>query len=313
MRLPKIRSLDALRAFVEGGSVSSAAARLGLTQPQAGRLLAGLEAELGFALFTRENRRLALTPEGWRFYGQAERVLAGHDGLARLAREIRQGRQDNHLRVLTAPQATHAVLGEALVTMARLVPGFTATIEGRARLDIEALVEQEHFDLGVTVPPLSHPRLKVEPLCETEAVLVLPKAHPLARRRQIGLMDLVGQDLIATHPRSLLRQRLQQLFRDIDQEPRIRFEALNGTIACQLVGLGLGIGLADPFVARSSGAAGMVMRRFEPTIPLPYGLFYPAWQKQSEIAVQLAGLIRDTAQHRAAAIMRSLRGPAASR
>ncbi len=68
--MPSHRSLEALRAFVDGGSVSQAAVRLGRTQPQVGRLLSALEQELGFALFDRQNRRLTLTADGREYYAQ---------------------------------------------------------------------------------------------------------------------------------------------------------------------------------------------------------------------------------------------------
>ncbi len=300
------RSLEALRAFVEGGSVSEAAARLGRTQPQVGRLLSGLEEQLGFPLFSRRNRRLSLTAEGVRFYQQVERVLAGHEGLERLASEIRLARQDDHLRILVAPQVTTALMSEALAAMARGNPVFTATIESRVRLDIETWVGQESFDLGITVLPLSHPALEVEEFCRPEAVAVMAAGHPLAERAMVTLADLVGQDLIVTHPRSLIRQQLDQMFRDAGLSPRIRLETTSGAVACQLVGSGLGVAVADPFVALSSGAAGLVMRRFRPGIPLPYGLLFPAWQPRSRAVTQFAELVAGTGRRQVAALARRL-------
>ena len=55
------------RAFLvtaEEGSLSAAARSLGLTQPTLGRQVAGLEKELGVALFERVGRGLELTPSG---------------------------------------------------------------------------------------------------------------------------------------------------------------------------------------------------------------------------------------------------------
>lgn len=302
-----LRSLEALRAFVEGGSVSQAAARLGRTQPQVGRLLAALEQELGFALFSRENRRLALTAEGFRFWQQAERVLAGHDGLARLASGIRQGKKDNHLRLLTAPQVASFVLGQALRAMAARVPDFSATIDTRIRLDAETVLEQEHFDMGVTVLPLAHAGLKVEPLCEVEAVAVMRRDHPLAARPVVTVTDLPGHDMVVTHPRSLLRQGLEQHCREAGVTPRARFEASNGVVVCQMAALGLGVALADPFVARSSPAPQMVIRAFAPAIPLPYGVFFPTWQPRSALVEDFAALVARSARHEAEILLRGLR------
>jgi DNA-binding transcriptional LysR family regulator len=71
-----LKSLEALRAFMEGGSLKEAAERLHRTQPQVSRLLASLEEEAGFPLFTRKNRRLALTDQAREFYAQVERALS---------------------------------------------------------------------------------------------------------------------------------------------------------------------------------------------------------------------------------------------
>ncbi|MGG5890486.1 LysR family transcriptional regulator [Falsiroseomonas sp. HC035] len=302
-----LRSLDALRAFVDAGSVSQAAERLGKTQPQVGRLLTALEQDLGFQLFHREKRRLTLTVDGLRYYQQAERVLAGHDGLERLAAGIRQGRNDRHLRVLTAPQVASLVLGPALRAMAARVPDFTAQVDTRIRLDAETVVEQEHFDLGVTVLPLTHPKLKVEPVCQLEAVVVMRRDHPLAQLRQVGLAELLSQDLVVTHARSLLRQGLERCCREAGLTLRHRFEASNGVVVCQMVAQGLGVALADPFVARSSPAPHLVMRPFACSIPVPYGLFFPVWQARPAIVDQFARLVVETAQAEAAALRRTLR------
>lgn len=308
MPLPSLRALEALRAFVEGGSVSQAAARLGRTQPQVGRLLAGLEAELGFPLFTRQNRRLALTAAAVRFYRHAERVLAGHEELAQLAGEIRLGRRDDHVRLLVAPPVMGALFGDALVAMAREVPTFTVSVDARMRLDIEAWVGQEAFDLGVSVLPLAHPAVTVEEICRTEAVALMHPDHKLARRSVVEMGDLAGQDLILTHPRSLVRQHMERALRAAGQAVDIRFEATHGTTACQLAALGLGVAIVDPFVAMVS-APGLVMRRLRPTTSLPYALMYPASQVRARTVQRLAALIVQAARARNAALLAELDAP----
>jgi DNA-binding transcriptional LysR family regulator len=89
--------------------------------------------------------------------------------------------------------------------------------------------------------------------------------------------------------------------------PRYRFEASNGVVVCQMAALGLGVALADPFVARSSPAPQMVMRAFAPSIPLPYGAFFPTWQPRSGIVDAFAALVVQTARHEADTLMRHLR------
>jgi DNA-binding transcriptional LysR family regulator len=55
----------------------------------------------------------------------------------------------------------------------------------------------------------------------------------------------------------------------------IRLETNNGLVACRLAGKGLGITIADPFIAWSSGSEGVVIRPFRPAITLRYAFLYP--------------------------------------
>src|SRR5271155_2024139 len=79
---------DELRTFVEvarAGSLSSAARRLGLTQPTAGRHIDALEAALGLALFTRSQRGLAPTTAALALAPHVEAMAASAAALARTA------------------------------------------------------------------------------------------------------------------------------------------------------------------------------------------------------------------------------------
>ncbi|MGE0829647.1 MAG: LysR family transcriptional regulator, partial [Hyphomonadaceae bacterium] len=83
-----------LRGFVElarEGSFTRAAARLGMSQPALTVQIRKLEAELGFTLFSRSTRALALTPEGQEFVALAERVIEEHAAALAGARRIRAG------------------------------------------------------------------------------------------------------------------------------------------------------------------------------------------------------------------------------
>lgn len=303
--MPSQRGLEALRAFVQGGTVSAAAAKMSRTQPQVGRLLAALESELGFPLFVRRGQRLWLTEQGRVFYRQAERTLDSYDALSRAAAQIRRS-SSNHVSILTAPYVTQVLISDTLAVMAKESPTFSATLQTRVRRDIEQWVGDESFDVAVTVLPLVHPAFETEEFLRIEAVAAMHKDHPLARHAVIQLEDLFDVDLIVAHSRSIIRQRIDQLFSEAGVEPNIRFEATNGLIGCQLAAHGLGVCIADPFVARSADKDNLVIRRFRPTLQLPYGLVFPIWQPRSDVVRRLTSLIKVNAAQRASQIENDL-------
>ncbi|MDR5798079.1 LysR family transcriptional regulator [Caballeronia sp. LZ008] len=292
-----LRELEAFRAFIECGSVTLAADRLGRTQPQVGRLLASLEDSVGFRLFDRVGKRLRATPEGWRFYGEVDRVIRELESLTRSAEQIRTGSSE-HLRILVAPHVTNALVSPALVEVQRRLPTFTAEVASRVRLDIETWITQEQFDVGLSILPIDNATIDVEPFLRTQAVIAMSTDHPLAAQKVVSLKDILGIPLVATHSRSLLRQHLERLFRNEKRKADIRYEATNGLTACELAAQGLGVALADPVVAISTGAENLVLREFSEGMPMEYGFLYPIGKTRSTAASVFAEAVRMTLQER---------------
>lgn len=293
--MPALRGLEALRAFVETGTVSQAAAKLGRTQPQVGRLLGALESELGFPLFDRQNKRLTLTAEGREFYQHAERLLQGHDGLERFASQLRRGGR-HHIRILAAPHVTHAIVIDPVAALSRRNPRFTASVDSRVRIDIDSWLGQEHFDLGITVLPVNHAGFETEEFLRVEAVAAMAEGHPLAGQEAVTAEDLASTSFIATHRRSLVQRQIERQVSEAGIVLTSRFETQSGMIACQLAERGLGCCVADPFVARSSGTPSLVFRPYRPAIELRYGFVFPAWQSRSRLARELSAEIAEHAR-----------------
>lgn len=290
-----LRGLEAFLAFMEGGSISEAAQRLHRTQPQVSRLLADLEADFGIALFSRKQRSLLPTDAARDLYPEVDRALRGLASVKEFAGRIRD-QKGSHVRVLTAPHVTDAVLADAIAAMSREDPEFSASLDSRSRIDIDLWLGKETFDLAVTVLPIENAAVDIEPLASVGAVAVVSADHPLATRDCVRVEDLADHSLIATSARSVLRQRLDELLRQAGLSPRIAFETPNGLIACQLAGRGLGVAVADGFIARSSLRPDLVMRRFEPTIELGYVLLYPKGVARSPTVERLSALIRASAR-----------------
>lgn len=284
------KSLLAFRAFMEGGSVNDAAERLHRTQPQVSRLLASLEKEVGFPLFVRKGRRLNPTFEARELYSQVERALSSLDEVGNEARRIKN-RQRSHVRILTAPHVTNVLVGEAIATLTGEDPHFTATIDSRTRIDIDLWLGREQFDIGISVLPLDDSSIDIEPMVSVDAVAVMHKDDPLAASDMVTLEDLIDQPLVINSPRTVMRQRIDALFRKRGVSPNIRLETPNGVIACELAARGLGISVADGFVARSSMRPDMVIRPFSPRLTLDYVFFFPRWRTRTQSVNRLAELI----------------------
>jgi DNA-binding transcriptional LysR family regulator len=106
-----LRALEIFLAVSEAGSMSTAARQLGLTQPAVSLAVGDLERKLGFDLFDRTVRPLAVTVAGGLLRQRASALMAEAREIAPLLREtehgrlplIRVGMVDSLARALTGP------------------------------------------------------------------------------------------------------------------------------------------------------------------------------------------------------------------
>ena len=125
------RQIEAFRAIIESGSVTAAADLLFLTQPSVSRLLADLEAELGFALFARIGRSLTPTPEADALYEEVRRSFVGLQEISRVADDIRQYRSGS-LKIAAMPALGLQFLPGAIADFTAERPGIAVSLRVRS-------------------------------------------------------------------------------------------------------------------------------------------------------------------------------------
>ena len=91
-----LKRLKSFVAVAEQGTVSKAADLLRITQPALSRQIGALEQEIGFKLFARAGRRLALTARGEQLLGDCRSLLLHAGTVSERAQSLRRG----DLRVL---------------------------------------------------------------------------------------------------------------------------------------------------------------------------------------------------------------------
>lgn len=275
------KAYEALHAFVEGGSVAQAALRLYRTQPQISRLLAQLEDEAGFTILKKNGRRLQLTDEGQQFYQHVYRLLTAQDDVRNFAHDIRAGVR-GRVRILAA---NHIIDGLALQAVGRCSlshPGFSASLTARMPTDLQWWLAQQQFDVALVQLPLEHPAVKTVCFVESEIVAVLHVDHPLAGRPVVTAKDLETHPYVTLGTRSILSQKCHASFESAKAKPRSLLETSFSTSAVQLAAMGCGIALAEPFTALRQRVDQVVLRAFQPRVPLRYGVVLPKQREPNE-------------------------------
>jgi molybdate transport repressor ModE-like protein len=188
IRLQQLRSLCETARL---GSLTAAAAALGLAQPTVWEQVHALEREFGARLIERRAHGCRLTSVGQLVVEFAAPLVAGVDSLKRNVQEARRDAVTWLTLAATQRMLVEDVSG-AIAEFDHSHPHIRLRLVEMRIEQITAAVESGEADLGLTVergadPP--RPRLVFEPVYELEQFLVTPKDHPLARRRRVTPKD----------------------------------------------------------------------------------------------------------------------------
>ncbi|MBO2463526.1 LysR family transcriptional regulator [Actinomadura violacea] len=243
-----IRHLRMICAMAETGSVTRAAARMGMSQPAMTNQLRRVEELVGGALFVRSRSGLEPTPLGAQVIARARMVLAEIDALfGDLHADSGAGEPVALGSVHTGCVAgIVGMLGEALPgreVSLRIEPSSALLADALARghLDAALMGIMEGFDVPLAQPVVSRTLVPRYPI-----FITLSAGHPLAGRDEVALTDLRDEPWVAppgSDDGSLAALRAS--CRAAGFEPRLRYEAPSGA-ASTLVAGGHGVRLVDP-------------------------------------------------------------------
>jgi len=290
MPLP-LRQLEAFHAVVVSGNMTNAAKYLNISQPAVSRLVASLEETLGFALFQRLSGQLRATPEARVLFGEVERALNNLNHISRLTEDI-QERKAGHLRIACLPGFATTLLPRVLATFLAERPGLKLTLEPRTPERILEWIASQQFDLGLSESFEKNPAIEFEPI-RIRTVCVAPRGHPIEARRTVSAKDLDGLPLIHTNRNHPIYRSLQQAFDEAGAVLNGVVETRQFAPACIMVAEGFGVSVVSELDARVYESEGLVIRRFEPEIPFPINILYPAYMPRSIATLEFIEVFRE--------------------
>lgn len=254
------RELALLRAIYQLGTVTAAAASINMTQPAASALLSSLETRLGFALFTRQNRRLQLTEKGRALVPEVLNALAGMEAVDNLARELRSG-ATSRLSIGSVAIATSSVLPRALAAVRQRHPGVVLAVRPGTALEIIDMAVDHRIDLGLIVgAPTDRRRVNSVTLAPMSLYAIMRKDHPWMGREDLTLADVAESQpiLLATTLPAGQATRMAIERRDLPYQPII--EVGQSSAACALAAEGLGVAVVETLGAHYARRQGLVAR-----------------------------------------------------
>jgi len=293
MQSIQFRWIRAFRAVALTGSTNGAAEMLSIGQSAVSKHIAGLEQQLGIALFDRSKRGLRLTPEGDVLFGEADTVLEGYERFRRIADDVRHLKR-GHLHIIAAGNFTRSLLPSALAEFRAEASGLSLSIEVAARRETLARVHGQQFDVAVLALPFDYPTDSLRDIGSYRGVCILPAKHPLSNKRTVKVQELAQFNLINLPVGTIGRSRIDQLFDSIDLEHKPIVEVSGGLL--ELVSAGVGAAIVDPFTAAAAHSDTIAVRELQPSIEYRYSIAFPANRPRSSLSVKFAEIVERVAR-----------------
>lgn len=256
------RQVEAFRLVMQHGSVTAAAAVLGISQPAVSRLVQNLQAQIGVVLFERQGHALVPTAEATLLQAEVERYRASIESLSRFAHSLHEHRQ-GHVRLAAMPALAMGWLPRLLADFVAAHPHSHLHLHGMPSHGVIDAVLGGQADLGLAAFTPGRAGAIVETY-HAPAVLVVPREHALARRPSVRASELRGERLVRLEESAGFSARTDVWLSGVSHAAAVT-TPLTG-IACSLVAAGVGVAIVDPFSAHDHASRGLAVVPLEPAL-----------------------------------------------
>jgi DNA-binding transcriptional LysR family regulator len=253
-----LRQLKVFEAVARHLSFSRAAEELHLTQPAVSMQVKSLEAQAGLPLFEQVGKKIHLTEAGAEVARFALEVHSGlkdcEDTLAAI-RGVSGGRL--HLAVVsTAKYFAPRLLSE----FSRRHPGVTVKLSVTNREQVIGELQANQVDLAIMGRPPRGLDVDATAFAKHPHGIIASPEHPLARKRNLELSRLAGENFLIREPGSGTRMSMERVFADRGVKLASSMELASNETIKQAVMAGMGLSFLSLHTVGLELAAGKLVR-----------------------------------------------------
>ena len=203
-----IHKLRCVVSLAKLRNVTRAAEENYVAQSTMSATISSIEAELGYALFTRTNRSITMTRAGEVFVAAAEDILKRYDGALDELRRLHD-EEGPQLVIGFNTVSTGPSIAEITLPFQRSHPEYTVRLVKHSLTKLSECLAQGGADIVFCnqFEARRMPDSRFVVIAETRPCVYLPKRHPLTVKRSLTLQDLEGEMLFCActdhEPRSM--------------------------------------------------------------------------------------------------------------
>ena len=244
-----LRHMKVFLTVYKTQNMTLAAEQLHLTQPAVTRVIKERENYYGVCLFERLNRRLYVTESGRRLYAQALHLI---DTFESMEKEMRNLDTFGLLRIGSTIALGSYLLPELIFIFQKQIPQIQVQVTVSNRRTLQKMLLNNQLDIALIEGGVDDSHLHGEAFGGDRLVLITPPYHPLLKKKDVTLLDLLAYPLLLREKNSSVRIFVEQLFA-VEGLPPLNphWESASTQAIVQAVSYGMGISLLpEPLVKR---------------------------------------------------------------
>jgi LysR family transcriptional regulator, benzoate and cis,cis-muconate-responsive activator of ben and cat genes len=264
-----MRQLQYFLAVAAELNFTRASERVNIAQPALSAQIIALEEELGTPLFTREKRKVMLTPAGDILVEHAQRVLNTASAAIAAVRASGRGAKA-HLMVGAIYTAIYCFLPNTLRRFKALAPNSDVSLQEMTISQQIAALKEGAIEVGLVRGHIYDPSIVTELLYRELLVVAVPAGSEYDRPGPVALKELAGWPLIAVARGNATERgygdRILDIFEDENRKPTIAREAYDMHTSACLVAAGMGVAVV-PAVMQLMKPLGIACRPLDADTP----------------------------------------------
>lgn len=231
-------------------SFTKAAEELNITQPTVSSQIKQLTKVIGLPLFEQIGKQLYLTDAGKELLNTCKQVFSSLDNFEMKVADLK-GTKEGKLRLSVITTATYFI-PRLLGSFCQQYPSIDVSLQVTNHQQMRSRMQRNEDDLYILSQPPEDIDLKSQPFIENPLVVVARKDHPLAKQKNIPLVDLQPYPFIMRESGSGTRQAVEKLFDEYQLNIRVRLELGSNEAIKQAIAGDLGISVLSKHTLTSA-------------------------------------------------------------
>jgi LysR family hydrogen peroxide-inducible transcriptional activator len=275
-----LRDLRYFVALADTRHFGKAAERSFVSQPTLSAQIKKLENYLGVQLIERQPRKVTLTESGQKILPLARSILQESDEIVSLARN-QHDPLSGKLKVALIPTIGPYLLPLVARKLRKQLPQLKVMLYEYQTQPLLDRLRDGEIELGILALPVPHDGLETRNLYEEPFTVAVPNQHPLAKKPNIKLDDLTGENLLLLEDGHCLRDQALDVCSNIDVKENDDYRATSLETLRQMVAAGLGITLLPELATQGpfGSGHGLTVKNF--ARPVPTRTVGAVWRKSS--------------------------------